>query len=145
MTQNIEIDDHGLSQRMSRFPAEFKKVQDVTMQASLIVIHENIKPYPDVENPTRTGLLGRSLGSSMQGGKAGTPSIYQTKRLGNMIEGRFGTNVSYAEYVIGERQSWWHYRWWKLSQIAKESEKRIVELWNTAAEKMKKFLDGKGF
>ena len=140
----VEVNDNGLSERMKQFPAEYAAVQKVTMEASLIAIHEAIPPYPTVPNPTRTGLLGKSLGSSMEGGKVGKPSIYEIKSLGQSIEGRFGTDLEYAPFVIGENPIWWHYRWWKLSQVAKATEKRIVGLWNTAAEKMAKFLNGKG-
>ena len=146
MTSNsiIEINDHGLSKRMAQFPQEFDAIGRDTMEASLIIIHENIPPYPDVPNPVRDGTLGRTLGSSMQGGKVGKPDIYENKKLGSYFEGRFGTKKDYAEYVVGEKQSWFHYRWWLLKNIAKESEKRIVEKWNLAADKMARFLDGKG-
>lgn len=133
-----------ITRRMAQFPREMDAVNETTMQASLTVIHESIPAYPTVDNPTRTGTLGRTLGSGMQGGNMGTPDIYEVKKLGGGVEGRFGTKLEYADYVIGESQTWFHYRWFLLKNIAKEAEGRIIKLWDTAAEKMAKFLDGKG-
>lgn len=114
------------------------------MEASLLIIHESIPPYPEVDNPVRKGTLGKSLGSGMQGKKMGTPDIYEIKNVGGGIEGRFGTNLIYAEYVIGEKQAWFHYRWWLLKNVAKDAEERIVQEWNDAAKKLASYLDGKG-
>lgn len=140
----IEVKDYGLSKRMMQFPEEFEKVKRLTMEASLIVIHENIPPYPQVENPKRTGTLGRTLGSSIEGSKRGNPEIYEVKKLGDGIEGRFGTKLEYAQYVIGEKQTWFHSRWWTMGEVAKKIEGKIAKLWSTAAEKMVKFLEKKG-
>lgn len=149
MTSNsvIEINDHGLSKRMAQFPKEFDAVKDATMDASLLTLWENVPPYPERPNESsydRTGTLGRTLGASMSGAISGKPDIYEKKKLGSEIEGRFGTKLSYADYVIGESQAWMHYIWWRLTDVKKSSEAKIISLWNLAAEKMAKFLDGKG-
>ncbi len=136
-----------LQRRMAQFPNELGKVQDVTMDASLLTLWENVPPYPQRPQEsgyTRTGTLGRSLGANMSGGKAGTPSIYTKKKLGSGIEGRFGTNLDYAPFVIGEQQSRYHYMWWTMNTIKEKAQDKIISLWNTAAEKLAKFLDGKG-
>ena len=152
MTSNnvIEINDHGLSKRMAQFPKEFDAVSNATMDASLLILWENVPPYPAPpadSSYTRTGTHGRKLGSDVGGGKSGgTPSIYTKKKLGGSFEGRFGTNLEYSQYVIGDNtQAAQHQgRWYQMKDIAEKSKDKIIKLWNTAAEKMARFLDGKG-
>lgn len=141
----IEIKgDKELLARMQKFPRELEVVQKETMTASLLTLWENVPPYPEVDNPVRDGTLGKTLGVSMQGSKLGKPSVYEVKKLGGGFEGRFGTNLEYAEYVIGEKQAWFHYRWWLMENIKKAAEEKIIRLWNTAMEKLARFIDGKG-
>jgi hypothetical protein len=149
MTNVIEINDHGLKQRMARFAKEFERVQNAAMDASLLILWENVPPYPAPPSDStyiRTGTHGRKLGLDAGGGKSGTPSIYTKKKLGDGFEGRFGTNLEYSQYVIGDNtQAAIHQgRWYKMQDIANKSKDRILKLWNTAADKMAKFLDGKG-
>jgi hypothetical protein len=151
MTDNI-IEIKGLeeiTQRMQRFPNEFSKVADVTMDASLLTLWENVPPYPAPPPDSsydRTGTHGRKLGSDVGGGKSGgTPSIYTKKKLSSGFEGRFGTNLEYSQYVIGDTtQAWMHYRWYRMKDIANAARGKIISLWNIASEKMARFLDGKG-
>jgi len=132
-----------ITERMDEAPAQLEEGTKITMNASMAVLHENIPPYPNVPNPTRTGTLGRTLGSSMDGGAMGQPQIYEVTPLGGAnIQGRFGTNLDYAPYVIGEAQAWMHYRWWMLRDVAKAAEGKIAELWNQLLEKLAAFLDG---
>lgn len=143
LTQQIEGMDEIIT-RMEQSPQELKRVMQATMNASLLTIHEEIPPYPTRPNASgykRTGTLGRSLGSSMEGGVIGKPDIYEVKNLGS--EGRFGTKLSYAPYVIGPLQAWMHYMWWTLADVKAKAEGKIVSLWKTAAEKMAKFLEGR--
>lgn len=149
MTSVIEVDDHGLSKRMAAFPRQFEAVSKTTMEASLLTLHENVPPYPSPppdSTYTRTGTHGRKLGSSIGGGKAGMPSIYVSKKVGDGFEGHFGTNLEYSQYVIGDdNQAWMHRgRWYQMKDIANKSRDKIIRLWNTAAEKMARFLEGKG-
>lgn len=141
----IEIKgDKEILARTAQFPRELDAAQHDTMEASLLTLWENVPPYPEVDNPVRDGTLGKSLGVSMQGSKLGKPEIYENKKLGGGYEGRFGTKLEYAEYVIGEKQAWFHYRWWLIENIKKAAEPKILRLWNTMAEKLAKFIDGKG-
>lgn len=136
-----------LQKRMSQFPRELEKVQDTTMDASLLTLWENVPPYPERPQDSsydRTGTLGRSLGVSMSGEKIGKPRIYAKKKLGSGMEGQFGTNLEYAPYVIGDQQSRYHFMWWTMKSVKEKAQDKIVKLWNTAAEKLAKFLDGKG-
>ena len=149
MTTQIEV--RGLKElqaRMKQFPAQLDAAQEKTMEASLLTLWENVPPYPQQPTNTkydRTGLTGKSLGSAQGGGKAGgEPSIYTVKKLGSGFEGRFGTDLSYAVYVIGELQARWNAHWWKLKSVAEKSSEKIVRLWQTLADKLAKFLDGRG-
>lgn len=149
MTSVIEVDDHGLSKRMAQFPRELEEVSQATMEASLLTLWENVPPYPPPPSDStyiRTGTHGRKLGSGMGGGKDGTPSIYESKKIGGGVEGRFGTNLEYSKYVVGDNdQAQIHSgRWYQMKDIANKSRDKIIRLWNTAAEKMARFLEGKG-
>lgn len=149
MTTQIEV--RGLKElqaRMKQFPEQLNAAQEKTMEASLLTLWENVPPYPRISfnsSYRRTGTLGRSLGSSEGGGKGGKPSIYETKKLGSGYEGRFGTDLSYAQYVIGDTTQAAHMGyWWQMKDIAAKAETKIVRLWQTLADKLAKFLDGKG-
>ena len=138
-----------LAARMQNYPREMNKALLIGIRASLTVLHEKVPPYPPQPKDTtyrRTGTLGRTLGSSMSGGKAGSPSVYQIRKLGSTgIEGRFGTNLDYAPYVIGDTTQSRHMsHWWKLSKVAKDAQEKILHIWVGIAEKMAAFIDGKG-
>ncbi len=149
MTSLIEI--HGLTElidRMKRYPVELHKSLATTMSAALIALWEAVPPYPaQPANSTydRTGTLGKSLGSDIGGGSTGEPDIFTVRPLGSMdYEGRFGSRLDYAEYVIGEGQSASNSHWWKLSSVAKKAAEKINRLWQTLGDKLAAFLEGKG-
>lgn len=155
MSDSIDVKIEGLTeniQKMSAFPRELEASTRITMNASLTVIHENVPPYPTRPSDyVRTGTLGRSLGSSMTGGKGGYPDIYETKIMGSESTGRFGTRLEYAGYVIGpdngaigERQAWMHKGiWWQMKTIKEASQTKIVGLWKIMSDKLAVFLKGK--
>lgn len=136
--------------RMQRYPAEMNKAMSETMQASLLTLWESVPSYPDAPDSStydRTGQLGRSLGSDIGGGALGEPSIYTIKNLGSTgYEGKFGTNLDYADVVIGDgTQAQAHAgRWWTISTIANKAADKINRLWQTLGDKMAKFLEGRG-
>lgn len=143
---SVSINIEGLKEiieRMQQFPEMLEEESKVVMHASLEVLHENVPPYPQVPNPTRTGTLGRTLGASMEGGAMGTPNIFEVVPLGQgNVSGRFGTNLNYAPYVIGEEQAWMHYRWWRIKEIASAAEEKIVSLWRGLIDDLAAFLEG---
>lgn len=122
-----------------------------TMQASLLTLWENVPPYPaksDSSLYTRTGTLGRSLGGGMNGGQSGgEPDIYRVAAMGNRVEGRFGSNVVYAPYVIGDaEQARQNERagWYTLGRVAERAMEKITRLWQGMADDLARFADGKG-
>lgn len=137
--------------RMQAYPAQLSASAKVAMDATLLVLWENVPPYPSQKgaNPTyeRTGTLGRSLGSSEGGGKAGgEPDIFEVKALGSAggYEGRFGTNLEYAEYVIGDETQAAHMGyWWQMKDISARAQAKIDRIWGMLGEKMKSFLESK--
>lgn len=147
MTTQIEV--RGLKElqaRMAQFPAQLEAGQREVMDASLLTLWENVPPYPKISfnsSYRRTGMLGRSLGTSAAGGKgSGKPSIYETKKLGGGFEGRFGTDLDYAPYVIGDFTQAAHMGyWWQMKDIANKASDKITRLWQNLADKMAKFLD----
>lgn len=150
MSQVAEI--KGLKEliaSMKAFPTELAKVFAVTMTASLTAFHEKVPPYPPQDpgaDYIRTGTLGKSLGSGMQGGAMGAPSIFRVRKFGaGDMEGEFGTNLEYANLVIGEKQAGMHSsNWWNIILIAQRAADKIERLWQMAADKLAAFLERKG-
>ena len=150
MTTQIEVKGlQPLIARMQKYPKELQKVMEITTKAALLVFWENVPPYPEKTERgsyDRTGTLGRSLGVGEGGGKAGEPSIFTVKPIGTSgYEGKFGTNLGYAPYVIGDgTQAKVHQgRWWTMKTIAEKSAAKIAKVFNTAGEKLAAFLAGK--
>jgi hypothetical protein len=148
MAESIEV--RGLDEliaRMKAYPGELRKSLALTVTSALTVLWENVPPYPsppDGSTYDRTGTLGRSLGSGTSGGAAGKPDVFVVKALGSGYEGRFGSNVDYAPYVIGEGTQSKHMgHWWTIKTIAEKSQEKILRLFVTLGEKLASFLDGK--
>ena len=138
-----------LLKRLKRYPKETKRVLKKTGEASLLILHEKVPPYPDPfpdQRYRRTGHLGRSLGTAMGGqpvGKADVEEVRQLRSTG--LEVRFGTNLHYAPDVIGQKQKpMFEGRWWKFSSIARRSRYKITKAYEIATNQLVKFLDGKG-
>jgi hypothetical protein len=133
----VEIKITGLDKIYLLFadmPNKMRKFLRTGMEQSLLVLHENVPPYPP--NPVsskyiRTGMLGKSLGSSEAGGKVGTPTVYSVKSNDVQTIGQFGTQLSYAKYVIDpDRQAYMHKgRWWTMNTIKVKSEKKVIQVW----------------
>jgi hypothetical protein len=133
----VEIKITGLDKIYLLFadmPNKMRKFLRTGMEQSLLVLHENVPPYPP--NPVsskyiRTGMLGKSLGSSEAGGKVDTPTVYSVKSNDVQTIGQFGTQLSYAKYVIDpDRQAYMHKgRWWTMNTIKVKSEKKVIQVW----------------
>ena len=137
-----------LVQRFNRYPQQYYKVMEKTMQASLLHVQGQVPPYPRPRpNQTyrRTGRLGRSLGVSQTGGALGVASINTVRRIGAGYQGEFGTNLSYAPDVIGEgtQRPLFVGRWWTLKTVAKRSIVGIMKLHNAATEQLARWIDGR--
>jgi hypothetical protein len=150
MPEIIEIKGlNELLQRMTAYPVELIKVTATSMSASLNALWEKVPPYPQQDSGStyrRTGTLGRSLGSGMQGGAEGSPSVYKVRSLGGgNVEGVFGTNLDYAPLVIGEgTQAGMHSsRWWTIRTIAERAADKIEKIWQQCGELLAQFLEGK--
>ena len=149
MPQEIKVD--GLDELiadMTAYPVELTKITAQSMTASLIALWEKVPPYPQQDassNYRRTGTLGRSLGSSEQGGASGNPSIFNVKQLGvGNVEGVFGTNLNYADYVIGENQAGMHSsNWWNIRTIAERAADKIEKIWQQCGDLLAALLEGK--
>lgn len=149
----IEID--GLNEvidKLGRMPPALDKEIKDTMRDSLLMLHESVPGYPPQAVPPdvyrRTGTLGRSIGTSQGGGKMGKPTVYSIKGSGGNIQGRFGTNLSYAKYVIDpQRQAYMHkpgYKgrqgWWTMDTVKERAEPKIIRNWNKLIDMLKKRL-----
>ena len=152
---DVTIEIEGLKELIDKFdklPNEVQQTLVKMMYVSLDTLQENVPPYisqvvpPEVYR--RTGTLGRSLGSGMAGGKVGKPTVYSVRGTGKDTVGEFGTNLSYAPYVISpERQAYMHkpgYKgrpgWWTLNTIKDKALPKIIQRWNDAmAAIIKKF------
>lgn len=136
-----------LIRRFKRYPTVLRREMKEGMDVSLMMLWEKVPPYPpEMPSSDYTGLLGRSLGSSIAGGKmGGKPDIYETKKIGQGYTGRFGTSIKYAPRVIGDKTQIkpWKGRWWTMSKIADLAKVKILKLWDGIGRDLAKFLDGK--
>ena len=139
-----EIEVKGLQElinKVGRITPEIQRAMDKTMEASLNTLHENVPSYPrkpEASSYIRTGTLGKSIG--MNNAK---PTVYSIKGSGAKIEGRFGTDLSYAKYVIDpDRQAYMHRgRWWTTDNIVKASKSKILRLWDKMIQIVKRRLN----
>lgn len=149
-----DIEIHGLDElmkRMAAFPEKMAEVTRATMEAAILAVWGEVPPYPaPPENSTydRTGTLGRTLGSGSGGGKGSNqPSIYEVHEIGSAgFEGRFGTNLDYAPFVIGdETQAGIHQgRWWVMKDLATKAHDKVVGLFNKMGSVLAGWLEGQG-
>ena len=134
--------------RFTQFPQAYNRVVKTKLETLLLVIWEKVPPYPGKpaeSKYTRTGTLGRTIGISEAGDKSGNPDIYKVNQHGGVYdEGRFGTALEYAPYVIGTKQASWNSHWWKLEDVPKKAQAKITSLVNKTATSMVNFLNGKG-
>lgn len=150
--EGIEV--RGLDEihkRMQRFPKEYEQATNKTMEAALYAVQGEVPPYPPQPTGTRyrrTGMLGRSLGVSFSGGRLGRSEIWQIRKLGGGYnEGRFGTSLNYAQYVIGDRgqqSGFMSQYWWRLEQVPGKAFNKVKELFEGMARALAQFLEGKG-
>jgi len=123
-----------LLQRMRRYPKKLDSELEEAMDKSLAEVWAKVPQYPP-EPPgssyVRTLTLGRSLGTGGTGGAtSGSPDIKDVKRIGEgNYEGRFGTRLYYAQYVIG-------------SQTQAKHMTQIRRIFDKMAEKLVDFLGG---
>ena len=139
----------SIRDRFGQFPGKFSRALHRTMEAVLLKIWELIPGYPPPppdSTYTRTGTLGRTLGGGMSGGREGKPDIYYVRKSHGYQEASFGTRLKYAPYVIGEKQAKIHQgRWWRLPvEVLNSAIKPIERLFQSLAEELVKWLDGKG-
>ncbi len=129
----IEIEIQGmkeLERKLKHLPDKLNQLTHKTMETSLQLLQQNTPEYPPAPPESkyiRTGTLGRSLG-----GAGGKPTVYSIKGSGANVVGTFGTNLSYAKYVIDpENQAYMHKgRWWTMKTIVENTKEKIVNLWN---------------
>ena len=152
---DVSIEVEGLDEikkRFEQFPNKYRDALRATLGASLLKIWENVPPYPEA-NPdstyTRTGTLGRSLGTNEGGGASAggpKPDIYEVKMGAQMSSATFGTRLDYAPHVIGTHtQAKVHQgRWWTMLTIAKKAIPGIQKLFNRFVERLAKWLEGQG-
>lgn len=148
---SFSISVKGLSELIARMRTAPSKmaifVQDA-MKTSLNELGENVPPYPPErmgQKYMRTESLGRSMGSGFGGGRQGAPDIFEVTTNGNSVEGRYGSRLGYAEYVIGEgRQAWMHKgRWWTVRNILNKSMGAILGIWSKVADRIAAYLGGR--
>ena len=152
MSGNVQIT--GLDEIVSRmrgYPTQLNRAMRKTMDASLLKIWEivgNLGYPPRFDSDyVRTGTLGRSIGTGIQGGQVGRPDIYRVTNRTGGYEGAFGTRLGYAGYVIGEgQQAWMHAGvWWTLERNVRDrAEPAIIKLFQIMSEEVARWLDGSG-
>jgi hypothetical protein len=133
--------------RLDAYPGKLDEGMKTAMGTTLLVMTESIPGYPPepaTSTYDRTGTLGKTLGSSMEGGKSGEPDVYEVKALGTVFEGHFGSNLEYAPYVVGDDTQAAHMKhWWTLSKVAEKALDKITRVWQALADAMVKFVEGR--
>ena len=146
----VEIELHGLEEtieKMKESPRALRRLMKLGMENSLLALWENVPPYPRKPADStydRKGILGKTLGVDMNGGKISTkPDIYRVIDRSERFEGRFGTKLKYAPYVIGDvEQARVHReRWWTMSKIAENAKDKITQIWDRLVEEIAKRFD----
>lgn len=137
-------------QRFRAYPAQFSNAMRKFMERALLLIWESVPPYP-VQLPTssgyvRTNTLGRSIGAG--GGEK--PDIYEVKQQGaDYFTARFGTNLEYAPYVIGDADTQQtgemkRRNWWTLPQtVLEKAQPKLEHAWEITIDAMARWLEGK--
>ena len=71
----------------------------------------------------------------MKGGKSGPPDIQEVTIGSDYVEGRYGSKLGYAEYVIGyDTQAAIHRgRWWTNNALAIKATKKVVAIFERMA------------
>jgi hypothetical protein len=142
---------HGLDELMARFrqfPEKYSKAVAKTLQAGLLILQGAVPAYPRPPAGSkyrRTGLLGRSLGSSETGSKMGKADISETVKAHGYQEAHFGTRLKYAPHVVGDRssqQSSRMRRWWTVPQtVLEKALPKINKAFERLGIALAKFLD----
>ena len=143
-----EIKIEGLEElqgKLSKFTPEMHKAMNITMERSLVALQDAIPPYPPkpvTSKYRRTGTLGKSIGRD---GKAVGTGIYEITGAGGNIQGRFGTNLVYAKYVIDpEQQAYMHKgRWWTMAKLAKDARGEVIKVFEQMVQVASKWLAGR--
>ena len=133
--------------RMRGVPSWLPTWLSDTMTRSLRALQEAVPPYPPPpmgSKYVRTEKLGRSLGSGFGGGASGTPDIFEVTMSGGATEGRYGSRLGYAEYVVGEgTQAEVHAGiWWTVRTILNNALKVIEALWSALGERIAAYING---
>lgn len=141
------LDELRLRYRM--FPRQVDIALNRATEASLYAFQENVPPYPPQPSGSRyirTGWLGRSLGVGVYGGRMGRSEIWQVRKVGGGFEGKFGTALKYAPYVIGNRgqqSGFMSQYWWRLEQVPGKAYNKIKQIFEGVTNTLAKLLDGK--
>jgi hypothetical protein len=146
MMTDPTIEINGLKEIIDKFdklPREVQRALRKTMDNSLLELQQNVVEmgYPPqrtnlVRPYKRTGTLGRSIGIGAK------PTVYSITGSGSNIQGKFGTNLAYAKYVIGdETQAYMHKQWWwTMSVVKNRAQDKIKQLWDMTITSIKQKL-----
>lgn len=141
----IRTNPPDLFQRLEGYEQRVDTEINKTMEAALRHVEGSAPEYP-VQGAgityNRTYTLGRSIG--LQGGRA---EIREVRRIGRgKYEGRVGTRLYYAPYVIGDPQARniqaSSSNWWTITDWAKKAEKGIANLFEKMCDRMASWIDG---
>lgn len=148
---DVRIEITGLKEIRARFaayPEKFGRAVEKTLEAALFILTESVPPYPPppVDSTyTRTGTLGRTLGSSQTGGPAGLlPEIFEVKQIGEGAwTADWGTRLEYAPYVIGTFTQAGHMgHWWTILTVARRAIPKIDQAFQRMEKVLADWLDG---
>lgn len=141
----IKFTPPDLPQRLSGYSRQLDKEAAHTMKQALYHAQGSVPAYPPAvpeSRYVRTYTLGRSVGL----GGSGQAQIFEVKKLGSAsYEGRLGTRVIYAQYVIGENQRplFKGRGWWTMKTVAERASKGITRLYEQMLDRLAKWIEGR--
>jgi hypothetical protein len=131
-----------LERRLRNYPGKLAEEMEKTMNQAIHHVVGSVPEYP-TQMPTkyvRTGTLGRTIGIGSQ------PDIFEVNRIGQGYEGRVGSNLSYAKYVIGTHTQAGHMRarnWWTMRTVAEKARPGIEKLFEKMAGRIASWIAGR--
>lgn len=127
-----------LEEALGEVVYNYSKAVNANILKAILYLHGKTPGYPPEPMGStyrRTGTLGRSV-TSLQGGAPG--AISRVRSMGKSIQGIWGTNVEYAQWVIDEgKQAKAHVgRWFTLQGILEEEEGEVRMILDTGIQEL---------
>jgi hypothetical protein len=164
----IEYTPKDLPQRFERYPKKFEAELMKTLEEVLEHAQDSVPPYPSPSGKKfkfvsdkqrryvmwalREGKLKVPYKRRKSGGLGGSltkgnpENIWYKRNIGGSnFEAAIGTQLPYAEHVIGQKQAAYHQgTWWTVKDWKKRAVPGINRIFEKLVGRLAGFLEGKG-